>query len=77
VDLYQVILREGIVGEVEVSRDGIITSADQIPVLRKTVGLRFAKFHAWVKAKGGEVRRLKEYQIDAGGKGHYESRGAE
>jgi hypothetical protein len=56
---YQVFLRDGITGGVEVSDEGKIISATY-PVLHKAIGLRFARFNAWVKDKGGEVHAVKD-----------------
>ena len=55
---YQVFLRN-ITAGVEVSPEGVIVSA--APVFRKSIGLRFAKFTAWVKGKGGEIFPVKEW----------------
>jgi hypothetical protein len=55
---YQVFLRDGITGGVEVSDEGRIISATY-PVLYKAIGLRFARFNAWVKGRGGEIHQVK------------------
>jgi hypothetical protein len=52
---YKVVLRrERVTGEVEVSPDGKIVSADA-SLLRKAIGLHFVKFNAWAKGRGGIV----------------------
>jgi hypothetical protein len=55
---YRVFLRGGIIATVEVSLTGMIVGAD--PMLRNSIGLRFARFSAWVKRKGGEIYLVTE-----------------
>jgi hypothetical protein len=66
---YQVTLPEGVYGEVEVSADGVITRADAVPVLRKTIGLRFTRFSLWVKDRGGEIIPVRKSLLEMVGRG--------
>jgi hypothetical protein len=61
---YQVLLREGLSGGIEVSSEGRIVSATY-PVLYKAIGLRFIRFSAWVKRKGGEIYPVKERPFES------------
>jgi hypothetical protein len=57
-DCYEVLFHGGTPVRVEVSPDGVIVSAT--PALKQAVGLRFKKFSAWAKGRGGEVYRVRE-----------------
>jgi hypothetical protein len=59
---YQVYLRGGITGGVEVAEGRIIDGS--APVMDKSVGLRFAVFRDWVKEKGGELVAVKNRPSD-------------
>ena len=61
---YQVILREGVSGGVEVSSEGVIVNATY-PVLYKAIGLRFIRFSAWVKRRHGDIYPVKERPFES------------
>lgn len=55
--LYQVSLKDVTAG-LEVSPDGVVV--DAAPVLKKFIGLRLDRLCGWVKAHGGQVKRVRE-----------------
>jgi hypothetical protein len=52
---YRVTFKD-ITAGIEVSPDGVITSA--APIFKKSVGMKFVKFREWLLKKGGKIQPL-------------------